>query len=103
MADHESELLAPTPGARVSTFLKRKDVSQTLILWIFFTAVFVKKDGTERKINCQYMADQDMSNLGYVKVTDMVKKKSTPQDCIRNINLQTLKSLCIGKILYKIK
>jgi len=41
MADHESELLAPTPGARVSTFLKRKDVSQTLLLWIFFTAVFV--------------------------------------------------------------
>jgi len=41
MADHESELLAPTPGARVSTFLKRKDVSQTLLLWVFFTAVFV--------------------------------------------------------------
>jgi len=41
MSDHDYEVMPPTPGARVATFLKRKDVSQTFMLWIFFTAVFV--------------------------------------------------------------
>ncbi|MEI6295915.1 MAG: hypothetical protein WCO95_07620, partial [Actinomycetes bacterium] len=41
MSDHDHEVMPPTPGARVATFLKRKDVSQTFMLWIFFTAVFV--------------------------------------------------------------
>ncbi len=41
MADHDNETLTPTPGARVATFLNRKDVKQTVFLGIFFTAVFV--------------------------------------------------------------
>jgi len=41
MSDHEVEVLPPTPGARVSTFFKRKDVAQTFWLGVFFTAVFV--------------------------------------------------------------
>ena len=41
MAHHDDQDLLPTPGQRVSTFLKRKDVAQTFILGIFFTAVFV--------------------------------------------------------------
>ena len=41
MAHHDDQDLLPTPGQRVGTFLKRKDVSQTFVLGIFFTAVFV--------------------------------------------------------------
>jgi len=40
--DHEvEEVLPPTPGDRVITFLKRKDVVQSFVLGIFFTLVFV--------------------------------------------------------------
>jgi cytochrome c oxidase subunit 2 len=41
MSDHDQEILPPTPGARVGTFIKRKDVTQTFWLGVFFTAVFV--------------------------------------------------------------
>jgi cytochrome c oxidase subunit 2 len=41
MSDHEHEVLAPTPGARVGKFLGRKDVKQTVLLGFFFTVVFV--------------------------------------------------------------
>ena len=41
MADHDQEVLAPTPGARASKFLGRKDVRQTFFLGLFFTVVFV--------------------------------------------------------------
>ena len=40
MANHEEEVLAPTPGQRVGTFSKRKDVKRTFWLWLFFTIVF---------------------------------------------------------------
>lgn len=69
----------------------------------FFTAVFVKKDGTDRKMNCQYMADQGTQALGYVKVKDMVLRKIDPNDCIRNLNLQTLKEIKIAGKFYKVK
>lgn len=57
----------------------------------FFTVVFIKKDGTERTMNCQYLKDQTTSDLGYVKVRETGKMKTTPTDCVRQINLQTLK------------
>lgn len=38
---HEDQQLAPTPGQRVTTLLKRTDVKRTLIFGIFWTAVFV--------------------------------------------------------------
>lgn len=41
MSDHDNEVLPPTPGARVSKFLGRTDVKQTVLLGAFFTAVFV--------------------------------------------------------------
>ena len=41
MSDHDQEILPPTPGARVGKFIARKDVTQTLLLGLFFTAVFV--------------------------------------------------------------
>jgi hypothetical protein len=69
----------------------------------FFTAVFVKQDGTERKINAQYLKDQKDMSLGYVKVREASKLKTTPNDCTRNLNLQTLKSLKIAGAEYTIK
>jgi cytochrome c oxidase subunit 2 len=42
MSDHShDEQLAPTPGDRATTFLKRSDVRRTTLLFIFWTAVFV--------------------------------------------------------------
>lgn len=64
----------------------------------FFTVIFTKKDGTSREINCQYLKDQSDSELGYVKVQKRAGK--APKDKIRNINLQTMRSLSMsGKIL----
>ena len=41
MADHNAEQLAPTPGERASTFFKRKDVVNTAIYFVLWTALFV--------------------------------------------------------------
>ena len=69
----------------------------------FFTAIFTDKKNQDRTINCRYLKDQSVSKLGYVKVTDEALRKVNPNDCIRNVNLQTLKSLSIGGTQYKIK
>ena len=69
----------------------------------FFTATFVKKDGEERTINCQFLKDQSELNMGYVKVRESSKLKTTPNDATRQINLQTLKSLKIAGTEYKIR
>lgn len=69
----------------------------------FFTATFVKKDGSTRVMNCQYLKDQSNSDLGYVKVKEAAKMKTSPSDCTRQINLQTLQSLTIGGQVHKIK
>lgn len=68
----------------------------------FFTAVFVKKDGMERVINCQYLKDQDISSLGLIKVKETGKLKLN-ENPIRQINLQTLKQLSVGGQVYKIR
>lgn len=68
----------------------------------FFTVVFTKKDGSDRTINCQYLKDQKELQIGYVKVKDLAKMK-TSKDCIRNVNLQTLKSMNIGGKTYKVR
>lgn len=69
----------------------------------FFTAIFTKKDGTDRKINAQYLKDQKDMSLGYVKVREASKLKTSPNDCTRNLNLQTLKELKIAGATYKVK
>lgn len=62
----------------------------------FFTAVFTKKDGTTRELNCQYLKDQGTTDLGYVKVS----KSGRGTDKIRSINLQTIKALYMsGRVL----
>lgn len=69
----------------------------------FFTAVFTKKDGTERVMNCQYLKDQEEPKIGYVKVKDAILRKTSPQDCTRNVNLQTLKSIKMKGKFYKVR
>lgn len=69
----------------------------------FFTAIFTKKDGTDRVMNAQYLKDQKDMSLGYVKVREASKLKTTPNDCTRNLNLQTLKQLKIAGATYNVK
>ena len=70
----------------------------------FFTAIFRKKDNTLRKINCQYLKDQEQSELGYVKVNELCKLKSKGgETAVRSINLQTIEILVIGKNVFKVK
>jgi len=66
----------------------------------FFTVVFEKKDKTTRKMNCQYLKDQGNSKLGYIKVKEPIALKKG-ENAIRNVNIQTLKELYIGKQAYK--
>lgn len=69
----------------------------------FFTATFVKQNGDERVMNCQYAKDnQSALSLGYIRVkeTGKMKKGENP---IRQINLQTLISLKIAGSFYKIR
>jgi hypothetical protein len=68
----------------------------------FFTVVFVKKDTTERTMNCQYLKNQGYPKLGYIKVKEMSKIRKG-ESAIRNINMQTLISITMGKTTYIIK
>jgi hypothetical protein len=63
----------------------------------FFTATFISQKG-ERTINGQYVSNQVIKpgQEHYVIVREAVKMKKTPTDDIRQINLNTLKSLKIA-------
>lgn len=67
-----------------------------------FTATFVKKNGQNRQINCQYMKDQAPSKLGYIKVKEMNKLRAGVQP-IRTVDLRTLLSYSMGQVDYKIR
>ena len=68
----------------------------------FFTADFIDKNGEPRTMNCQYLKDQTTSPLGYVKVKEQaLVRKGEP--AIRSVNLQTLKTLRIAKVNYKLR
>ena len=69
----------------------------------FFTAEFVKKDGKTRIINCQASKDQKDSKLGYINVKEASLMRTDPDNAYRKINMQTIKSLKIGGVAYKIK
>lgn len=69
----------------------------------FFTAEFVKKDGKTRVINCQADKDQKDSKLGYINVKEASLMRTDPKNAYRKINMQTIKSLKIGGVAYKIK
>lgn len=68
----------------------------------FFTAVFTKKDGDKRTINCQYMKDQKANPVGYVMVREAGKMK-LGVNAVRQINLQTLESIRIAGQNYNIR
>lgn len=105
----------PTPSVAITKSTKMtkptgKTISRKVALDLiqnnrghFFTAVFTRKDGTDRVINAQYLKDQKDMSLGYVKVREASKLKTTPNDCTRNVNLQTLKQLKIAGATYNVK
>lgn len=66
----------------------------------FFTVVFTTRGGATRTMNCQYLKDQGNSRLGYVKVREVCKIKT--DECIRNVNLQTLSEYRSAGNTYKI-
>ena len=68
----------------------------------FLTAEFIDKKGNVRVMNCQVLREQD-PKLGYIKVKEASLMKSDPENAIRQINIQTLKSLKIAGVAYKIK
>jgi hypothetical protein len=72
----------------------------------FFTATFIKKDGTTRTINAQYMKGVGSPaadwSAGYVRVKETGKMK-TGHNAIRQVNLKTLKELRIAGNTYKVK
>lgn len=68
----------------------------------FFTVEYLKKDRTERTLNGQYVVGQNPNALGYVLVKESGKLKKG-ENPIRNVNLQTLKSLKIKGVQYKVK
>lgn len=71
----------------------------------FFTAVFSKKGGETRTMNCQYLKDQTQSDLGYIKVQEgkLLRTTKDPKQSIRQVNLQTLTALTIAKQSYIIR
>lgn len=88
--------------------IKGKSISRTQALELmknnkghFFTAVFVTKEDKLRTINGQYLKDQGDSVLGYVKVTESSKAKKK-SNAVRNVNLQTLQLLKIGKKIFNV-
>lgn len=68
----------------------------------FFTVNFIKKNGESRVMNCQYLKGQKISVLGYVKVKETKLMRTDPENAIREINLQTVKSLKIKGVTYTI-
>lgn len=68
----------------------------------FFTAVFTKKDGSLRTINCQYRKGQPTSEFGYVQVSESGLLKKSPTTAIRQINMQTLRGLTIAGNKYSL-
>lgn len=98
-----------TPKAQISPNHNVRSISRTKALDMmvnnkghFFTATFIKQNGDERTINCQYMKDQKSNPIGYVMVRETGKMKQGV-NAIRQINIQTLQSIRIGGQNYNIR
>lgn len=94
---HKPAIIAKARQTPKANKLQKTRISKTKALEAmaksggrFFGATFTKKDGTERTITCKFV---DSTPLGYIKVSEHNIEKPGQ---IRNINLQTLKSLRIG-------
>jgi hypothetical protein len=68
-----------------------------------FTAIFIKKNGDERKMVCRFVADKGELAIGehdrILTVLDMSLAKGT-SNAFRRINLDTLKSIKHNSTLY---
>lgn len=69
----------------------------------FFTVQFIKQDGSLRTLNGQYVKGQNPSPLGFILVKEAKLMKSNAKEQIRNVNIQTLRSLKISGNSYSIK
>ena len=68
----------------------------------FFTVVFTDKEGEKRKINGKYLENQTLDPLGYVKVKELSKLKTDPENAIRSVNLQIIEELKIKGQVFRI-
>jgi hypothetical protein len=68
----------------------------------FFTVVFDKKDGSERKLVGQYSKNMSLSPLGYINVRDTVATRAKANSTIKSVNLQTIKEIKINNTVYKV-
>ena len=105
----------PTTKGKVKVTTPTNRISRSKALDIIdnlkgkrFTAIFTKKDGTERTINGSVMPTVDGSKLGYITVKEASilkrnKKLGTNDNAVKQINLQTLKSLKANGQTYKIR
>ena len=61
----------------------------------FFSVTFIKQDKSERVMNASFKK-QEVNPLGYINLRDIKLKE------FRQVNLQTIKKLTIGKQNYRI-
>lgn len=91
----------PKKAAKTTPKIVGKRISRTKALSLmannkghFFTATFIKANGDERTINCQFMKDQKSAAAGCIMVREAQKMKDGVNP-IRQINIGTLKALKI--------
>ena len=69
----------------------------------FFTVKFLKNNGKERILNCQYMKDQKSNDFGLVKVKEVSKLKNEKIDSwIKSFSINKLQEIRINKQTYTI-
>lgn len=85
-----------TPVTPTNNKIGRKKVLEVLeqSKGKFITVNFIKKDNTDRTMNCKYI---ESDTLGYAKVIE------TRSKIIKSVNLQTIKSVKSGGTLYLVR
>lgn len=68
----------------------------------FFTVTFIKKDGTRRVMNGQHTTDMGVSSLGYINVKDITAVRRKETATIKSVNLQTIESIRLNSVTYKV-
>ena len=89
-----------------SNIINRKDALKLILSSSgrFFTVVFNKKGTkTDRRMNCQLMKVTNSTSSTLIKVKENIKNKLTPNDSIRQFDLNTLKELKIFGKNYQVK
>jgi hypothetical protein len=68
----------------------------------FFTVTFIKKDGSQRVMNGQHASDMGVSPLGYILVKDMTAVRKKETSTVKSVNLQTIESIKLHNVLFKV-